>query len=193
MRAPKGVVHKSKKVASHGAKKVKGPPLLTSAEFLIWKQHSKQIKQIQCLLVTAAGLEVTKMTKKLTKKNLRNNEPTDEFAISELLKKLEASNSQKPKAQMFLKHLNPLNNIRAAQGVEIVTNFIKNFGCELTTKSYSFLRFSIGEGTRVRSNQNKKKSATDRYAAQIMPIAEKYLRVLTWRGILIGNRTMNYN
>jgi len=63
MRAPKGVVHKSKKVASHGAKKVKGPPLLTSAEFLIWKQHSKQIKQIQCLLVTAAGLEVTKMTK----------------------------------------------------------------------------------------------------------------------------------
>jgi len=26
---------------------------------------------------------------------------------------------------MFLKHLNPLNNIRAAQGVEIVTNFIK--------------------------------------------------------------------
>ena len=74
-----------------------------------------------------------------------------------------------------------------------VTNFIKNFGCELTTKSYSFLRFSTGEGTKVRSNQNKKKRATDRYAAQIMPIAEKYLRVLTWRGILIGNRTMNYN
>jgi hypothetical protein len=53
----------------------------------------------------------------------QGGEEVDEFAISELLKKLEASKSQKPKGQMFLKHLNPLNNVRVAQGIEIVSSY----------------------------------------------------------------------
>jgi hypothetical protein len=66
--------------------------------------------------------------KRAKEKMLQKERPVeDDLAVTELLKKIEASRSQRPKGQMYLKHLNPLNNIRAAQGLEIVILLISQY------------------------------------------------------------------